>query len=102
MLFKKEWEIIFKIGVLGYNYDQSCKALYKIANNDEFKPKSISQFVALMNDDIETLYISLNPNNEDGVRGTNLNQLILVDDWRISYQHYEYINDCVKPCLVRS
>ena len=77
--------------------------MHEIVKNDEYNFKSKSKFCALMNDGVETKYIALNP-NDDYIRGINLDQLILVDDyrWKILNKHYDYINQCIKPCLCRS
>lgn len=97
-------KIILKIGVLGYSYDLSIRALWEIINNDEFNYKSRSKYIALMNDDLETTYYAINPNNEDRINGIRLDQLIIVDDnrWNILIRHEEFINHCIIPCLVRS
>ena len=104
MIVSKEVKIILRIGILGYSYDLSTRALHEIVNNDEFNYKSISKFVALMNDDVETRYYAINPNSENGIMGTRLDQLIIVDDerWEILDKHGDFINHCINPCLVSS
>ena len=94
---------MLNIAVLGYSYDLSCRALHEIVNNDEYNSKSKSKFCALMNDDVETKYVALNPNS-DYIRGMKLDQLILVDDyrWKILKKHSGYISQCVEPCLYYS
>jgi len=84
-----------KIGVLGYDYPLTLKALQEIAENDmDSKPRHIRQTEVTMEDD--TIYFALSGSLKaimEKTRGMKLDQIIIVDDfrWNIYQKRYDEI-----------
>jgi len=83
-----------KIGIIGYNYDQSKQALKEIVENDESACRSMSSWGAVMFD--KTRYFIIEDSR--GLRGFRFDQLVIVDDNR--WNVYDKRNDLILDAIL--
>jgi predicted HAD superfamily hydrolase len=90
---------ILRIAIVGFNYEQSKRAMKEIANIDCSKIERMSDKSIEMNDGTK-YYIFPTYNH---VRGYCIDQLIIVDDyrWEVLYQEEELI-DWIKYRMMHS
>lgn len=93
-------KIILNIAIVGYNQELSCRALWTIVDNDRNSKFAVRKRDSVAMED-NTKYRAVS--KEEQVRGYNVDQIIIVDDyrWKIFDKQWELI-DYLKSRLVTS